>query len=383
MVHGPAGIGKSTLLRQFEGYAAEQGTDCLRIDARDLPPTIEVLGFRLSPVLDSEPEHRTVVLIDAYELLAELDTTFREQLAPRLPGDVVLVLAGQHPPSVGWRSDEGWSPVLHTVRLRNLSADDCSRYLDGRGIPSDLQPSAIAFTHGHPLALALVGEVVRQKGTLAPSDSADVVRVLIDRLLDEVPSPMHRTALEAAAQVRVINEPLLAALLDQPDVSALFGWMRALPFVDAGLYGLYLHDLARDVLAADLRWRHAERYREFHDRAREHYLARLESADPIVQAAALMDLIYLHPELRGFLQPPDESAVLHLEAISAGDLDAVEEMITRHEGTESGASPGTGWRPGRRPGWWCGVPIRRLRVRSACCRCSLSSGPTIPRSGPH
>ncbi len=254
------------------------------------------------------------MLIDAYELLADLDTTFREQLAPRLPGDVILVLAGQHPPSVGWRSDEGWSPVLHTVRLRNLSADDCSRYLDGRGIPTDLQPSAIAFTHGHPLALALVGEVVRQKGTLAPSDSADVVRVLIDRLLDEVPSPLHRTALEAAAQVRVINEPLLAALLDQPEVSELFGWMRALPFVDAGLYGLHLHDLARDVLAADLRWRHAERYRQFHDRAREHYLARLETADPSVQAAALMDLIYLHPELRTFLQPPDESAALHLEA---------------------------------------------------------------------
>ena len=38
-----------------------------------------------------------------------------------------------------------------------------------------------------------------------------------------------------------------------------------------------------------------------------------------------------------FLQPPDESAALHLESIRAGDLDAVEEMIARHEGTESGA----------------------------------------------
>ena len=118
VVHGPAGIGKSTLLRQFEAYAAEQGADCVRIDARDLPPTVEALGFRLAPVLDTDPERRTVVLIDAYELLADLDTVFREQLAPRLPGDVILVLAGQHPPSVGWRSDAGWSPVLRTVRLR-------------------------------------------------------------------------------------------------------------------------------------------------------------------------------------------------------------------------------------------------------------------------
>ena len=50
-----------------------------------------------------------------------------------------------------------------------------------------------------------------------------------------------------------------------------------------------------------------------------------------------MDLIYLHPELRAFLQPPDESAALHLEAIHPADVDAVEEMVTRHEGDESGA----------------------------------------------
>ena len=33
VVHGPAGIGKSTLLRQFEGCATERGAECLRIDA--------------------------------------------------------------------------------------------------------------------------------------------------------------------------------------------------------------------------------------------------------------------------------------------------------------------------------------------------------------
>ena len=109
VIHGPAGIGKSTLLRQFEVDAAEQGADCLRIDARDLPPTVEALRSRLAPVLNTDSGRRTVVLVDAYELLADLDTTFREQLAPRLPVDVILVLAGQHPPSVGWRSDEGWS----------------------------------------------------------------------------------------------------------------------------------------------------------------------------------------------------------------------------------------------------------------------------------
>ena len=35
----------------------------------------------------------------------------------------------------------------------------------------------------------------------------------------------------------------------------LFEWLRGLSFVESGADGLFPHDLARDVLDADLRWR--------------------------------------------------------------------------------------------------------------------------------
>ena len=120
----------------------------------------------------------------------------------------------------------------------------------------------------------------------------------------DAPTPTHRQALEASAQVRVVTEPLLGALLDLPDAAELFGWMRGLPFVDPGPLGLYPHDLARNVLASDLRWRHPDRYVDVHTRARLHYLARLEDADPATHAGVLMDLMFLHTELRQFLQGP-------------------------------------------------------------------------------
>lgn len=355
-VHGPAGIGKTTLLRQFATRCQETGVTCLHIDARDVPPTLDALTLTLSAVLDGEALTRTVVLLDGYELLGALDTPFRERLAPRLPAEVVLVLAGQQPPSAGWRTDPGWAPILHAVKLGNLSPAESGAYLTGRAVPGDLHATAISFTHGHPLALALVGEVVKEKGSLPPGDTADVVRVLIDRLLDVVPSQAHRAALEAAAQVRVIDEPLLAALMgapdtpDTPDTVELFAWMRGLPFVDAGPTGLSLHDLAREVLAADLRWRHAQRHAELHNRARKYYLDRLDGADPVTQSVALLDLIYLHPDLRAFLQAPEDTALLRVEAIRAGDETAIAELVSRHEGDES-ATIARHWLA-RQPGAW-------------------------------
>lgn len=351
-VHGAAGIGKTTLLRQFATRCQELGVTCLDLDARDLPPTLDALTARLSAVLDDEApaRTRTVVLLDGYELLGALDDPIREQLAPRLPADVVLVLAGQQPPSTGWRTDPGWAPILHAVKLTNLSRDEAGAYLTGRGVPGDLQPPAIDFTHGHPLALALVGEVIKAKGSLPPSDTADVVRVLIDRLLDAVPSQEHRTALEAAAQVRVIDEPLLAALMVTPDATEMFAWMRGLPFVDAGPSGLSLHDLAREVLATDLRWRHGPRHAELHNRARQYYLDRLDGADPLTQAMVLLDLIYLHPDLRAFLQAPDDAALLRVEPIRAGEESAVADLVARHEGEKS-AAIARGWLA-RQPGAW-------------------------------
>jgi hypothetical protein len=313
------------------------------------------------------------VLIDDYELLDGVDTAFRERLAPRLPGDTVLILAGQRPPSVGWRTDEGWAPLLHVMWLDNLNAADCGRYLSARDVPAEAQGAAVAFSHGHPLALALTGEVIRQRGGLADLDAADVVATLMDRLLDVVPSADHRAALEAAAQVRTLDEPLLAALLDEPDVYELFGWLRARPYVQTGAFGLVLHDLVRDVVARDLRWRHPERHLLLHDRARAVYLARLDSPDLPVQALALLDLLYLHPDLRVFLQASEASAALRLEPLVPGDEAAtavVVDMVSRYEGAES-AAIARHWLA-RRPDSWLVVRGPDRQVEGALCQLSLT-----------
>lgn len=346
VISGPSGVGKSTLLRRFAETAADAGATVTLVDARDIPPTAAALAARLSRVGRVGADAgsgRPVVVIDTYELLADVDTTFRNEIAPGLPEDTLIVLGGQHPPGPGWRTDPGWSELLVSIRLPNLSDHEAAAYLAGRGVPTESHAAAIAFTHGHPLALALVGEVLSEQGSFTPDGSADVIGVLLASLVRHAPTVVHRRALEASAQVRFVTETLLATLIDVADAAEHFDWLRARPFVETGPSGLYLHDLARTVLSTDLRWRHPELFAKMHDRARAHYLARLDSSDPAVQAAVLQDLMYLHTDLRRILQPPDEPTGLRLDRAGPDDREGVLALIRRHEGPDSAQFARSWW----------------------------------------
>jgi hypothetical protein len=100
-------------------------------------------------------------------------------------------------------------------------------------------------------------DAVRRGGGALPrtlGDLPDVVRGLLTRTLDEVPGPRHRLALEVCAHANVITETVLRSVLGD-EAGELFTWLRTLSFVEEGPYGLFLHDMVRDALDADLRWR--------------------------------------------------------------------------------------------------------------------------------
>ena len=75
-----------------------------------------------------------------------------------------MVIAGRNPPAPAWRTDVDWADLTRIVELRNLRPEESQTYLATRGIPDEQHAAALAFTHGHPLALALVAEVLAQGG---------------------------------------------------------------------------------------------------------------------------------------------------------------------------------------------------------------------------
>src|SRR5258708_33416648 len=108
----------------------------------------------------------------------------------------------------------------------------------GRNIPEDQHAAVLQFMHGYPLALSLVADEFAQRPlsqrTFEPDWAPDVIKALLERFVQKVPSPAHRAALEACALVRLITEPLLAEMLGTSDANELFNWLRDLSFVESG-----------------------------------------------------------------------------------------------------------------------------------------------------
>jgi hypothetical protein len=349
LIHGPGGIGKTTLLRQFQRAANEHDAAVVRLDARNFeasPPGMLIalaqeLGVDITDrVVDALNRFdRVVLMVDTGELLQGLETWLRETFLPMLPEQVLVVIAGRNPPAPEWRTDSGWSDLARIVPLRNFRPDEADGYLDLRDVPVDQRQSILDFTHGHPLALSLMSDILAQGDDLArfsPRDHPNLVKLLLDRFVSQLPSPRHREALEICAHVRVTTEDLLKATIGDESVD-LFAWLRQLSFIEHGREGVFPHDLAREVLDVDLRWRSPERYLEVHRLTRGHIAQRLEAATGIDQQQAFFDLLYLHRNSE-IMRPHydwDSLGKAYADRPAAGDITAILELVTWFEGEES------------------------------------------------
>jgi hypothetical protein len=358
-VHGPGGVGKTVLLGEFARLAEAAKVPVLRLDGRDLDPSpagvLAALGRALDEPPDSSPlealvrRPRGVLLVDTYESVAPLDTWMREVLLPELPDRHLVVLAGREPPAPGWLADAGWRDLTRVVPLRNLRPEESQAYLRARGVPAAQHPAVLSFTHGHPLALSLVADVTAGGGdatALAPEQRPDVVRALLGRFVERLPSARHRQALEVCAHVRVTTEALLASALGPGDAHELFDWLRRRSFVEEGPYGLFPHDLAREVLDADLRWRNPESYLDLHRGVRRFIVARLREGRGLERQQAFFDLLYLHRNNPIMVTTFDLAALGSAQVEPATDQDrqAVLAMVRRHEGEASARLAGHWWR---------------------------------------
>jgi len=354
-VFGLGGVGKTTLLQEFAAGCRQQEVTAIWLDARHLDASPNSFTLALQHALGSDTERppldelaaqekRSAIFIDTYEKLSPLDGWLREVFLPQLPENVLLVMAGREALSTAWRTDPGLNAFIRTMPLRNLNPEESRAYLNQRRVSPEQHQSVLDFTRGHPLALSLVADVLDQRQAtpvgdqnFVPAEAPDVIQTLLERFVQKVPSPAHRTALDACALFHFTTEALLSEILQVAEARELFDWLRALSFIQSGRDGLFPHDLVHDVLCADLQWRNPDWYAELHKRARAYYTRRLQQTRGIEQRRVLVEYIYLHrrnPVVRPAFEW-QEGGNVWSDTARPADIPELLAMIERHAGEAS------------------------------------------------
>ncbi len=333
-VHGPAGIGKSSLIQALDAEARRRSARTVHVDGRDLSVGIESVRSALDATglgtTDDEPGQR-VLFFDTYELMRPIEPQVARELLRRITDDTLVVLAGRLPPSAEWQALSLWGSRIVPIALCNLSPEEAGRYLQLRGIgPTSIEP-IVTFSHGHPLALALAAEAGR-RASFAPQRSPGIITALYDYFMAGITDAGRRAALEIAAVLHTTSEALLGSIVGGA-ATELFCWLRELSFMVPTIRGLFPHDLVREVILAELRWRNPQRLLELALHGQRQLAAMIQAAGPAEFSRLFTEFAYAlshNPRARNIMVAPETG--LSLDDLRPGDEPTICTMVARHEG---------------------------------------------------
>ena len=269
-VHGPGGIGKSTLLREASRRATAAGFEVRSIDGREAVVDPGAVKRALDGIGSSD---RSLIVVDSYEMIAALGAALRGSILPALPVGSRALIAGRRPPEAGW-SEAGWEALTFPLPLGPLDDEDARELLLRHGIEDEERRAPLLrWAGGLPLALAMGTDATALSGAVelrALEDDRALAGALLRRLAGVELGNADREVLAVAAIAPSVDAALLAAALPEVDADRAETWLRGLSFVTPAGAHLRLHDRVAAALRIELRSGDPGRERELRRRIGDH-----------------------------------------------------------------------------------------------------------------
>lgn len=288
LVHGPAGIGKSALLRELVRRARTAGAAVAVVHGHDCAGDLDAVDRAVAAL----PSSGTALLvIDAADRLPGLDARLQRGVLLRASADLRVVVAGRREPDASWASG-GWDAMTGALALRPLPDADADELLRRRGVvaPADRRAAA-RWARGLPAALAVAADLV--PGPDARDDDRRDEALLRLLIADEL-TGADEDLVAVAAIAPAVDARLLAGVLPGLDGDAGLAWLRSRSFAVPDGERVALDPRVRELLDRVLRRRRPDR---------EHVLRRA-LADHLHDRAMLGEP-WLTSDLAGLARDPE------------------------------------------------------------------------------
>lgn len=349
-IHGPPGIGKTTLARAAAVQAGCRGMATFWLEGGAFEPTpqgfLAELARQLDPAVPASVEDvaaalsgagsRQLIVIDGFERCRLIEDWLRREWLPKQGFETRLLVAGRQQPSLGWRGAVEWQGLLHGLKLEPLPPDDAEAMLSALGIAGSAAEQILRLAGGHPLALRLAAGSVKRMAALGASDWQTVLGSLVSQWLEELPDEEARRALRRMTVVRRMTKSLLRGMVEDCDPDDLFERLAALPFMSLTSDGLRLDDTIRDAIAAHCKASDPAGHRSAREAAWRVLLAESHRAGAADLWRYTADMLYLveTPTIREAFFPHGSEA-LGVEAATADDLVRVIALTGQLQGREA------------------------------------------------
>lgn len=286
-IYGPAGIGKTALLKRFQTLYEQsnliylsglEGYDTRENFLSDLWEEVKRIT-KITPidfVLDEESlantinelaseKEKVILLLDSFELWSPIYKWFREKWIPLLTTEVRIVTSSRFPLPSEWQRMPGWSSLIQTIEIGSLKKQSIQQYLTHRGIQDMYTRYYIEYySKGVPLALRVICDHVElNNGEFnEKDDSLRYFLYSVSQKLLSVSSEIidHQEMLTVASFFWWFDYELLYSVMDEPISTSTFHQFCQLPYIELSENGCWrVNDDIRQFLATDLSIRNPEK----------------------------------------------------------------------------------------------------------------------------